>query len=333
MTYGLELPTNKSVGAPALLTCALDGPSMKLRSCCSDALLDHVGSGSALVDALGGSMDSEVGSRLVGPFLAASLHQHQMSQQQRQLARDLGLSSPAVRRFAIRLGCSSLKAGSNTETIGQQLQAWIADDKCVGTAETLQGKQMSGLKHICQDALTMMEEADRPARALCHVADKQRTADTMRTATAMVDAAIGGANLQKYRAAIRQGYSQERSPGALRSQMMSMIRDAGSGQGGGDLRPSMLAKRMARFGRAADQGGLRRAANTRLDQAVKMAEQMRQAMGNHDISAKMKQLNAMTERDIDIPDSVENMSKEDQKRFKNRFDEMLEQAEETRDKQ
>jgi hypothetical protein len=215
------------------MACALDGPSQPLRQCCADELATQVGTGSKLVSALGDSLDGEVGERLVGPLLASSLHQHQVSEQGKQIARQLGLTSPAVRRFAVRFGCSSLLSDVNTDTVSRQFEAWIGDQSCVGTSANLEGAP-ERLKRICRETLPMLEGSTVPGKALCHTADAARERAAIHRASSLVFGAVKGGKHRLWQENIESGARAATSPEAFKRRFRALLRTS-SGAGGGRM--------------------------------------------------------------------------------------------------
>lgn len=312
MTYGLELPTKKSVGSPALLTCALDGSSAELRACCADQVQKTLGTGSELVDALGTSLESEVAGRLLGPFLSASLHQRQLSDKQVAIADQLGMTDPSVRRFAVQFACSSLMSDRHAETVTRQLAAWVSEDACVGSAEFMR-TDAQRVKAVCKEALPLIEQSDRPGEALCHVADRDRKRKAVGTASAIVKAAFASGERRKFAAEIHRGYHQTRSKAGLENHLGRMF---SAGQGG-SMRPQKALSMMGTLANRSRDGLVEQMQSQLEADAKSRRDQLREMFKGVDISETMKKLDEKSDK-ADIPDEIKEMSDEEEQIFKGR---------------
>ncbi len=320
---GARLPTSGSVGVPALLTCALDGPREQLKQCCAESLREEAGTGSDLVDAFGDSLDSEVGRRLLGPFLTASLHQHQMNEQEREIAETLGLVSPPVRKFAIRLACTSLESEAVEDIVVRQMRAWISDEACVGSDAYLSSDGVGGLAKICGEVTGELEGATEPREALCQVADRQRTSSAVEKASGLVDAAVGGGVHQKWKAAIEQGYASSRSASALKGRMAEFVQE---GRTRGGMRPSVMAERLSGLKKVANKGSAKELMRQEMKKMTKVMKQMEESLGKHDMAKKLRQLDGMTEEEVVVPEAID--SKEKQEKLRKQYKKQRKRLEE-----
>jgi len=314
MRMGTRLPTSGSVGVPALLTCALDGPREQLKQCCASALKEEAGTGAELVDAFGDSLDSEAGRRLIGPFLTASLHQHQMSDQEKKIAEALGLVSPAARKFAIRLACSSLESDATHDIVVRQMKAWISDDSCVGSDAYLSSNGSEGLARICGEVTDKLEAAPQPREAVCQVAERQRTSSAVALASGLVDAAVGGAVHQKWKAAIEKGYASTRSARALKGRMAEFVQQ---GRSPGGMRSSVMAERLSRLKQVANKGSAKDLMRQEMKKMTEVMKQMERSLGEHDMAKKLRQLDGMTDEEVEVPEAID--SKEKQEKLRKQY--------------
>jgi hypothetical protein len=211
-----RLPRAASVGLPALLSCSLQAPMSKVRTCCADQVVEVGGKGEELADALGDSITATIAERLAPRLVQASLHQLQLDDEQKARFVRMGLTRPEMRRYTAGFACALTMSRSRTNATTNQMAAWLDDRACSSDIPAVD-QNINAWHRVCGYILDNFAEADKPADLICEAARADALIAGVEDAKATVKSAFAGAKDQFMEAQILAGVAlqHDRANGAL----------------------------------------------------------------------------------------------------------------------